>query len=121
MARKMTKKAAKVAVSKKPKFDRNWLTSQHTPDNSPYWMPPFMEVDLTYVSLLYMDKKGTPIKDKFLYTGAKVKIDGEFGRLNITTEGLKKDLETAIDEVIRKHTKLPKNSKPTMIAPKEEK
>ena len=121
MARKMTKKAAKAAVDKKPKFDRNWLTSPSNPDNCPYWTPPCMDVDLTYASLLYMDKKGTPIKDQFLYTGAKVKIKGEFSRLSIEDDGLVADLQSAIDEVIRKHTKLPKNSKPKMIAPKEKK
>lgn len=115
--RKMTKKDSKKILSagnKKP-FDRNWLTSSHNPDNAPYWTPPYMEVDLTYASMLFMDKDGTPIKDKFLYTGAKVKIEGEFSRLNITKEGLKKDLEKAIDEVIRKHTKLEPVEKDTKI------
>lgn len=115
--RKMTKKDAKKVLStgnKKP-FDRNWLTSPNNPDNAPYWTPPYMEVDLTYASMLFMDEKGTPIKDKFLYTGAKVKIDGEFSRLNIDREGLKKDLEAAIDEVIRKHTRLEPVEKTTKI------
>lgn len=115
--RKMTKKDAKKVLSagsKKP-FDRNWLTSPNNPDSAPYWTPPYMDVDLTYASMLFMDKDGTPIKDKFLYTGAKVKIEGEFGRLNIDREGLKKDLEAAIDEVIRKHTRLEPVEKTTKI------
>lgn len=115
--RKMTKKDAKkvmAAGSKKP-FDRNWLTSPNNQDSAPFWTPPGMEVELTYASMLFMDKDGTPIKDKFLYTGAKVKIEGEFGRLNIDREGLKKDLEAAIDEVIRKHTRLEPVEKTTKI------
>lgn len=113
--RKMTKKEAKRILASNPKQDLNWLTSPNNPNNSPYWTPPYMEVDLTYASMLFMDRDGTPIKDKFLYTGAKVKIGGEFSRLNITKEGLKRDLEKAIDEVIRKHTKLEPVEKDTKL------
>lgn len=108
--RKMTKKEAKKILSAGPKFDRNWLTSPGNTKNSPYWMAPYMEVDLTYASMLFMDNQGNPINDKFMYTGAKVKIDGEFFRLGVDKNGLKEDLERAIDEVIKKHTKAEKSS-----------
>lgn len=114
--RKPTKSEAKKTLGK-ARFDRNLLTSPNNANNSPYWTPPGMEVDLTYASMLFMDKDGTPVKDKFIYTGARVKIDGEFSRLSIEKEGLKKDLEKAIDEVIRQHTKLEPSEKPTRIAP----
>ena len=114
--RKPTKSESKKTLGK-ARFDRNWLTSPNNPVSSPYWTPPYMEVDLTYASMLFMDKDGTPVKDKFVYTGARVKIDGEFTRLSIEKEGLKKDLEKAIDEVIRQHTKLEPSEKPTRIAP----
>lgn len=119
MAKKTTKKGAKAALGKGPKFDRNWMTNPNNPSNSPYWTPPYIEVDLTYASMLFMDEKGTPIKDEFLYTGSKVKANGEFSRLNIDDTGIVEDLQKAIDEVIRKHTKLKPHDKTTTIEPKD--
>lgn len=104
--RKMTKKEAKRILASNPKQDLNWLTSPNNPNNSPYWTPPYMEVDLTYASMLFMDEHGKPVKDKYMFTGTKVtKLGGEFSRLDINEKGLAEDLQKAIDKVIKKHTK----------------
>lgn len=104
--RKMTKKEAKKILASGPKQDLDWLTSPNNPGSSPYWTPPYMEVDLTYTSMLFMDEHGKPVKDKYMFTGSKVtKLGGEFSRLGIDDTNLAKDLEKAIDEVIKKHTK----------------
>ena len=118
MKAKTTKTAKKGAKSaKSPKFERLWNTSTLNPDSSPYWEPPTIGAELLYVGLCYMDMKGTPIKDEYLFNGSKVKISGEFNRLNIDDNGLVKDLEKAIDEVIKNHIKLKTHKKPTMISP----
>lgn len=120
--KKMTKKTAKkILAAKSPKFDRLWNTSPFNPNNSPYWEPPHISAELTYVAMCYMDQKGVPFRDEFLYSGSKVEVGGEFFRLNIDTNGLAKDLEKAIDEVIKKHTKLKAHDKLTMIVPEEKK
>lgn len=113
--------AKKAKSAKSPKFERLWDTSPFNLNNSPYWEPPTIGAELLYVGLCYMDKKGTPIKDEYLFNGSKVKISGEFNRLGIDDAGLVKDLETAIDEVIKKHIKLKPHNKPTMIVPEEKK
>ena len=118
------KKASKKAVAPKaPKFDRLWNTntSPFNLDSSPYWEPPTIGAELLYVGLCVMDKKGTTIKDEYLFNGSKVKISGEFSRLNIDDTGLVKDLEKAIDEVIKNHIKLKTHKKPTMLVPEEKK
>ena len=120
--KKMTKKTAKkILAAKSPTFDRLWNTSPFNPDSSPYWEPPTIGAELLYVGLCVMDKKGTPIKDEYLFNGSKVKISGEFSRLNIDDTGLVKDLEKAIDEVIKNHIKLKTHKKPTMIVPEDKK
>ena len=104
--RKMTKKESKKILASGPKQDLDWLPSPNNPTNSLYWTPPYMEVDLTYTSMLFMDEHGKPVKDKYMFTGSKVtKLGGEFSRLGIDDTNLAKDLEKAIDEVIKKHTK----------------
>lgn len=118
MAQSNKKTSAKKANSaKSPKFESHWNTSTPSLDSSPYWEPPTIGAELLYVGLRYMDKKGTPIKNEYLFNGSKVKISGEFNRLNIDDNGLVKDLEKAIDEVIKSHTKLKMHKKPTMISP----
>lgn len=121
MAMKSNKSSRKPSSAKSPKFERLWNTPTPSLDSSPYWEPPTIGAELLFVGLCYMDKKGTPIKDEYLFNGTKVKISGEFNRLNIDDTGLVKDLEKAIDEVIKKHTKLKVHDKPTMIVPEEKK
>lgn len=123
MKAKSSKKtpAKKANSAKSPKFERLWNASTPNPYSSPYWEPPTIGAELRYVGLCYMDKKGTPIKDEYLFNGSKVKISGEFNRLGIDNAGLVKDLETAIDEVIKNHIKLKSHGKPTMIVPEEKK
>lgn len=107
--RKMTKKETKKILASGPKQDLDWLTSPNNPGSSPYWTPPYIEVDLTYTSMLFMDEHGKPVKDKYMFTGSKVtKLGGEFSRLGIDEKGLAEDLQKAIDKAIKKHTKKPK-------------
>ena len=115
------KTSKKTAPAKSPKFDRLWNTSPFNPNNSPYWEPPHISAELTYAAMCFMDQKGVPFRDEFLYTGSKVEVGGEFFRLNIDINGLAQDLQKAIDEVIKKHTKLKAHDKPTMIVPEEKK
>ena len=110
--------ATKANSAKSPKFESHWNTSTLSLDSSPYWEPPTIGAELLYVGICHMDKKRTPIKDEYLFNGSKVKISGEFDLLNINDAELVKDLEKAIDEVIKNHIKLKTHKNPTMISPK---
>lgn len=111
-----SKTPAKSKSAKSPKFERIWNDSSFNPNNSPYWEPPTIGAELLYVGLCYMDKKGTPIKDEYLFNRSKVQIRGEFERLGIDDKGLVKDLETAIDEVIKNHIKSKTHKSQTRLA-----
>lgn len=110
------KKTAKRARKSPSKPERKLWGPDNPYGESPYWVPPYMEVELTKASIYTMGKDGASDGfDSHIYTGAKVKIGGEFARLNIDTEGLADDLKKAIDEVIRKHTKIKPNKSTTML------
>lgn len=109
-------KAKKTSKKSPSKPERKLWGPENPYGESPYWVPPYMEVELTKADIYMMDAKGVSNGfDSHIYTGAKVKIGGEFARLSIDTEGLADDLKKAIDEVIRKHTKIKPNKSTTML------
>lgn len=73
-------------------------------ERSKYWLPPGIDVDLTFAAMTFIDKNGRQIRDAFMYTGAKVSTEGGFWRLGIDDSDLASDIAAAIDSVIERHS-----------------
>ena len=91
--------------SSQPKQERKLWSPNDPYGESPYWTPPWVKVELRHTDLYITDMKGGTSRSKFMFTGSKVSVGGEFERLDIDPTNIIDDLEKAIDSVIKKHEK----------------
>ena len=69
-------------------------------DYAAYWEPPRIKATVEWALIDTITQNRSDSKRKYMFTGVKVDIAGEWYKLNIRTDGLDEEIRQALDKII---------------------